>query len=176
MPRFALPRSLRSTLLAGVTGWLLAAGAVAGCAGSLDPSLNQTGSGGNDGTGSGGNMGSGGGGSSLTCTGDNDPMMILTSTCTTCHVSGNALSAGLDLTPDSNIKTRLVGVKSAGMGASECGGNSEPYLTAGSNPATGLFIDKLGNPPCGVKMPEIGSVTTMQVQCLKQWATTLTNP
>jgi hypothetical protein len=175
MPRFSLPRSLRSTLLAGATGWLLAAGAVAGCAGSLDPSL--TGSGGNNGTGSGGSTGSGGGGATADCTGSNDPQMILTTSCGSgagCHIPGGALSAGLDLTPDSNIGSRLVGVKSSGSGQSMCGSNTEPYLMAGSNPATGLFIDKLGNPPCGLKMPEVGSITATQVQCLKDWATTLT--
>jgi len=178
MPRFSLPRSLRSTLLAGATGWLLLAGAVAGCAGSLDPSL--TGTGGTNGTGSGGSMGSGGGGSSADCSGANDGAMIVTNTCagnTGCHVPNSALGAGLDLTVDSGIKSRLVGVMSAGTGLSACRGNSEAYLTAGSNPAQGLLIDKvtMSSPPCGAQMPYLlQALSATQQQCLIKWAGTLT--
>lgn len=178
MPRFSLPRSLRWTLLAGATGWLLAAGAVAGCAGSLDPSLNQTGSGGSNGTGSGGSMGTGSGGSSGNCTGDNDGATIVMNQCTSmCHSPGNPLSVGLDLTNDSGIGSRLVGVTSKGGGLSQCGGNSEPYLTAKSNPATGLLIDKMKtNPPCGASMPFGETVlSATQQQCVIQWATTIAN-
>jgi hypothetical protein len=164
-------------LLAGATGWLLAAGAVVGCAGSLDPSL--TGSGGTTGTGSGGNMGSGGGGSTTDCTGDNDGAKIVMNQCTTmCHSAGNPLSVGLDLTNDSGLSARLVGVTSKGGGLSACGGNSEPYLMANSNPASGLLIDKMkSSPPCGDPMP-FGepALSATQQQCVIQWATTLTKP
>jgi hypothetical protein len=124
-------------------------------------------------------MGTGGGGPAPDCTGDNDPTMILTSTCSLspCHNSSTAatLAGGLDLTPDSNVKSRLVGVKPSGNGGSLCGSNQTPYLVAGSNPATGLFVDKLGpTPPCGARMPEIGSLTSTQQQCLINWATSLT--
>jgi hypothetical protein len=154
----------RWTLIVGAAGWLLLAGGFSGCS-SSDPN-HQTGTGGT-------------GGSMVDCTGDNEPTMILTSTCTIspCHNSSTAssLAGGLDLTPDANIKSRLVGVKSSGKGGSACGSNTTPYLNAGSNPATGLFIDKLGpNPPCGVRMPQVGTLTSTQQQCLKNWATSLT--
>jgi hypothetical protein len=95
-----------------------------------------------------------------------------------CHNASSAatLGAGLNLTPDSGIGSRLVGVKSPGALVSQCGGNTTPYLDKGSNPATGLLIDKIKpNPPCGVQMPETPPLLTdAQVQCVVQWATTLT--
>ncbi|HXJ20201.1 MAG TPA: hypothetical protein VMT03_08210 [Polyangia bacterium] len=96
-----------------------------------------------------------------------------------CHGSSNAvLNAGLVLTLDSSIGSRLIGVTSSGTGASLCGSNTEPYLVANSNPAMGLLIDKIGTSvPCGVPMPELGTaLTAAQRQCVIDWATTLTAP
>lgn len=172
---------MRWSPLATVAGLLLAAGALTGCPGSLDPDLMgqppSTGSGGS--TGTGGSMGTGGG-SGNNCTGDNDGATIVTSQCVVCHSTSaaNQLGGGLDLTIDANIKSRLVGVKSPSneVGMSECGGKG-PYLNAGSSPATGLLIDKIqmATPPCGKQMPWLlPALPTVQQQCLIQWATTLT--
>ena len=63
---------------------------------------------------------------------------------------------------------------------SRCMTNSTPYLDAGSNPATGLLIDKvtMTHPPCGDQMPEDAPfpLSTTQKSCIIQWATTLTSP
>ena len=133
-------------------------------------------------TGTGGTNGSGGtGGSNANCTGGNSGDQLVATTCAIsgCHSSNTsvALSAGLNLTVDSGIGSRLVGVKTTGKGNSMCGGNTEPYLVAGSNPATGLLIDKLtqSTPPCGLQMPEVpGPLPQSQQQCIVEWATTLT--
>jgi hypothetical protein len=121
---------------------------------------------------------------SSNCTGDNDGATIVMTQCTSaCHnpASKDQLGGGLDLTNDSNIKSRLVGVKSPStpVGLSMCNGNSEAYLNAGSTPATGLLIDKVQKspPPCGVQMPYLAAaLSSAQQNCLIQWATTLTSP
>lgn len=176
--------------LAGVAGALVAVLTLSGCPGTLDPNqFTNNGSGGNTGSGgsnpTGGSTGSGGGNAS--CTGDNDGATIVTMNCATssCHIPGPANdgnSGGLDLTVDSNIGSRLVGVMSVGTAAnsSQCMGNSTPYLNANSNPATGLLIDKLqaSTLPCGALMPFASPMplSTTQRNCLIQWATTLTSP
>src|SRR5206468_11965956 len=102
-----------------------------------------------------------------------------------CHIPGAAndgTAAGLDLTVDANIGARLVGVMSGGTAenGSKCSTSSTPYLDAGSNPATGLLIDKvtMTHPPCGDQMPESAPfpLSKLQQSCLIQWATTLTSP
>jgi hypothetical protein len=163
------------------------------------------GSTGSGGSGSGGTNPSGGtggstgsGGSTADCTGKNDFNYIIAGTgdptcpglqCMACaqsgcHVPGakNAdVSGGLDMTLDSNIGSRLVGVMSPPNGSpttngSACASNTKPYLTPKSNPPTGLLLDKVvSNPPCGKQMPFPGppggiALTSAQVSCLKTWA------
>jgi hypothetical protein len=143
-----------------------------GCAGSLDPKeFPATGSGG----------GAGGGGSTATCAGDLDGATIVMKSCAVvgCHdaADANLSGAGLDLTVDATIGSRLVGVTSPGDtdAGSFCGGNDTPYLNASSSPATGLLIDKVAsNAPCGSRMPLGGALTSQQQTCLIAWATTLT--
>jgi hypothetical protein len=155
---------------------------LSGCPGTLDPSQFQTvsGSGGTTGTG-----GSGTGGTANNdCTGGNDGATIVSTICAAsgCHdtADANTFGAGLDLTVNSSIGSRLVGVQSPGdiNAGAACTGNTEPYLVAQSSPATGLLIDKLNpTPPCGSRMPYVGpALTTTQQTCLIQWATTLTSP
>jgi hypothetical protein len=186
---------------AGAAGALVAVLMVSGCPGTLDPSMfkNDNGTGGANATGGSG-TGGGTGGSSATggttgtggtaasnCTGGNDGVSLLNVNCATssCHIPGatnDGTAGGLDLTPDSNIGSRLVGVTSVGTAnnGSMCMGNSTPYLNANSNPATGLFIDKftMSHPPCGSQMPFDSPfpLTATQQTCLTQWATTLTSP
>ena len=195
---------MQSSIRGNVSGWVGLVGAVgaliftvtpAGCAGSTDPAVVKSGTGGSTGTGggnaTGGNSSTGGttgtGGTALSCTGGNDGASIVTVNCATtlCHIPGadnDGTAGGLDLTVDANIGSRLVGVKSVGTAdnGSMCMGNATPYLNAGSNPATGLLIDKVSmtHPPCGDQMPFDSPfpLTTMQQNCLVQWATTLTSP
>src|SRR4029079_14757628 len=79
-------------------------------------------------------------------------------------------------------ETRMIGKMSPGGGptatASMCAGKG-PYLVANSQPATGLFLDKLKliTPPCGTPMPNIGGpLTSQELQCVQEWADALTKP
>ncbi len=175
---------------AGAAGALVTLLMLSGCPGTLDPNQFPTGTGGS--TGSGGTGGSGPtggvpgtGGTALDCTGGNEGTAILTNSCavSNCHIPGSAndgVAGGLDLTPDANIASRLVGVMSVGTAdnGSMCMGQG-PYLDAHSNPATGLLLDKLKpSRPCGAQMPADSAffLTPTQQSCLTQWATTLTSP
>jgi hypothetical protein len=95
-----------------------------------------------------------------------------------CHdSSGNA--ASLNLTPDATLAARLVGVSPPGGGAifpSVCSGMNKTYLVKGSNPATGLLLEKLGSAPsCGVRMPYLLTpLSTSEIACMQSWATTVT--
>ena len=195
---------MQSLLRSQVSGWvgLAAAGALAsvlmlsGCPGTLDPrQFPQTGSGGSNGTGggnpSGGSTGTGGT-TDPNCTGGNNGASVVMSQCAVsgCHsaADANTAGAGLDLTVDATIGSRLVGVVSPGdtNSGSLCGGNTEPYLDPNSTPATGLLIDKIRSSPkctansacCGQPMPYPGIqlLTPQQQTCLIEWATTLTMP
>jgi hypothetical protein len=128
--------------------------AVAGCAGSLDPGV----------TGGGGAGGGSGGGCEVA--------LIMTK-CVPCHASvGN--SGGLDL-QSANIASRLVGAPSFAGDGAMC--PNKTLLDAGSNPATGLFIDKITNDPpsCGFVMPYGQKMGAPDIACLTTWATTLTS-
>ncbi len=193
--------------LVGAVGAFLATAALSGCPGTLDPELKKlaesggsSGSG-SGGSGSGGSTGSGGsngsGGGTADCSGNNDVNYIFMgtgdSTCPGkncmacaqmgCHIPGALsadVSASLDLTLDSNIGSRLIGVISTGSpstnGSACAGKTSEPLLTAHSNPPTGLLLDKLTNKkPCGDQMPWPGppgaiALTSQQIACISTWA------
>jgi hypothetical protein len=97
-----------------------------------------------------------------------------------CHDS-KGFAAGLDLTTVGFEKTLVGRMPSAGAGSipSMCANMGLVYLEAGSDPATGLLIDKIDPsksvPPCGMHMPELGpSLTETQFDCVQSWATTLT--
>src|SRR6478735_3186793 len=106
--------------VAGAAGMLVSVLMLSGCPGTLDPALFQTGSGGSNGTGGSSSTGgsTGTGGSSSSCTGNNDPATIIASQCAVsgCHdtASANTFGAGLDMTVNSTIASRLVNVKSTG--------------------------------------------------------------
>jgi hypothetical protein len=182
---------------AGAAGALVSVVMLSGCPGTIDTKIDATG--GSTGTGGGATGGSGTGGASATggttgtggtaasnCTGGNDGATIVTNNCATtfCHIPGSAndgACGGLDLTVDANIGSRLVNVTSTGTASngSMCMSETEPYLVGGSNPATGLVIDKISSahPPCGSQMPEDSiPLSATQQKCLTQWATTLTSP
>jgi hypothetical protein len=92
-----------------------------------------------------------------------------------CH-SASSKRGDLDLeSPDPG--PRLVGVVPDGLNDSKCAGQGA-YLVAGSNPAAGLFFDKLAiTPPCGDRMPNRGVyLSANQVACLQEWATMQTAP
>lgn len=159
-------------------------GGVAGSGGSGGAGGTSGGSGGAAGT---GGAAGAGGATPADCTGGNDGATIIASCAQLyCHdASGASVCGGLDLTIDSGLASRLIGVMSSGSpttNGSVCADAvTEPYLQAGSNPATGLLIDKCTNaPPCGARMPYYPItgkyLTAAQQSCLIQWATTLTSP
>ena len=97
-----------------------------------------------------------------------------------------AVAAGLDMETAGWQNTNLVGKLPSGGGVdadrtSKCkpgAGANTPYLVAGSSPATGLFLSKLtANPPCGVRMPNLGNpLTPAEMACIQTWANALTVP
>lgn len=145
-----------------------------GCPGTLDPSLTGTTTSGTGGAGA--TTGATGGTSGGGCA--DGGAQIVAASCATigCHDS-NSMEGGLDLTPNSTIASRLVGVTSTGNGPdSVCGGKT--YLAASSNPASGLLIDKIkGTQTCGAGMPYPGAslLPSVQQTCIEQWAEGLIN-
>jgi hypothetical protein len=125
---------------------------LAGCPGTLDPSIVITDSG---------------------STGGCDAPAIIKMKCATlgCHTT-SAQAANLDLEV-ANANTSMVGAPTGTTNLAACMGGT--LLNPGSNPATGVFIEKITTPTCGVKMPQTGTpLTAAQVTCLTTWATTAT--
>jgi hypothetical protein len=129
---------------------------------------------------SGGTGGAGTGGT--TC----DVPMIFKQTNANCTIAGchsaNAPAAGFDMTAPGWEKA-MVGKMPPGGGpmnaTSMCAGMNRTYLVAGSQPATGLFLDKIRpNPPCGARMPNLPllELTTAEIACVQEWANALTKP
>src|SRR5205085_9973029 len=140
-----------------------------GCPGAVDPSLWPTANGNSS-----GNPGSGGAGMPA-C----DPTPIFANKlCANigCHDSF-ATAANFDMTT-TGWQTRLVGVNPKGSGANpaKCASNGS-YLAPGTQPATGLFLDKVNpntTPPCGVLMPQVGTPLSMtEFDCVQSWANAL---
>jgi hypothetical protein len=176
---------LRRIGFAGAAGGLVSVLMLAGCPGTLD--LSQFQSSGN--TGAGGTNATGGttgsGGTAADCTGGNDGATLVTNNCARsgCHDSSSAqFSASLDLTVNSTIGSRLVGVMAAqptAFNMASCTSQPQPLLIAGPGQAMGLLVDKIGpNFPCGGRMPldSVAPLSTTQQSCVIQWATTLTSP
>jgi hypothetical protein len=151
--RFVVVGTLAGALVAGL----------AGCAGELDPSLLPNGQG-----------GTGGGGTPCDA-----PQMVFAASCavTGCHAANTAGGAGLDLA-SAGVAARLLGQgpsTNAPAGA-VCTSVGKPYLVTGSNPATGLLMDKMDadKVTCGSTMSVLGQLTASQLTCLSAWATALT--
>jgi hypothetical protein len=165
---------------------VIAIGAMA-CGGSSG-GTGTAGADGGAGTGGGGSGGAGTGGSTPCTLAEVNKIVVTTSTnggCTAtgaCHDAAGS-AAGLSLTA-ANWSANLVGrMPNADLGVtgfkSMCAGMGRVYLTAGSNPATGLFLDKLDpamDPPvCGAHMPNVGvPLSATQFACFKSYFTTLT--
>jgi hypothetical protein len=140
-------------------GLLLLSIVLTGCAGSLDPGV---------GGGAGGSNGGGMGGSS----GNGCQVAIFAGQCKSCHIAGGNGAAGLDL-ESPNPETRMVGK----MGGSSGSCMSMTLLVANSNPAMGVFVDKItmSTPPCGSSMPLGGLPSPADQACLTSWATMVAN-
>ena len=141
---------------------------LAACAGEIDPSLIP---------GPGNPQGQGGsGGGATPC---DAPKMVFAASCAIpgCHGASSAGGAGLDLA-SGGVASRLLGqgpstkVEAGAL----CTDAGKPYLVAGSNPATGLLMDKMdpAKVTCGSAMSLIGGLTATQLTCLSAWATGVT--
>jgi hypothetical protein len=138
---------------------------LAACAGEIDPSLIP---------GALGQAGSGGG--TPPC---DAPQMVFAPRCAVagCHAAGSTSGAGLDLA-STGLVSRLLGQgpsTNTAAGAM-CASAGKPYLVAGSNPATGLLMDKMDaeKVTCGSAMSLLGQLTASQIACLSAWATAVT--
>jgi hypothetical protein len=107
-----------------------------------------------------------------------DAVPIIVEKCHACHsTAGKAAGAGLDLEV-AGFAAALVGAAPSMASNAACTTYAGKLLEPGSSPATGLFLLKLeeGNPPrpCGVKMPQVGSLTAADKACFQSWANGLT--
>jgi hypothetical protein len=142
-----------------------------GCAGNLDTDFLKA----DDPSGQGGAGGGAGGAAGGTAVAHcDDAPAIMKAKCGSagCHEPNSSDGADLDLLTG-DVAARLLGVASTGTEGSACGADAI-YLVPNSNPARGLFVDKLTYPSCGRLMPPIGSFPAASVQCLLDWATSLT--
>ena len=169
-----LPLRARSFAVVGALAVAVLAG-LAGCAGELDPSLFPAASGSGNSSGQAGSSG-GGGGSGTAC---DAPQMVFAVGCALpgCHAANTAGGAGLDLA-SAGVAGRLLGQgpsTNTGAGA-VCASVGKPYLLAGSNPATGLLMDKMDalKVTCGSTMSLLGNLNSSQLTCLSAWATAVT--
>jgi hypothetical protein len=137
------------------------------CAGEIDPSLIPTAN---------NPQGQGGSGGATPC---DAPKMVFATSCAIpgCHAASSAGGAGLDLA-STGVVGRLLGQgPSTNVAAGAvCDSVGKPYLVAGSNPATGLLIDKIdaAKVTCGSPMSVLGQLTSTQITCLSAWATGVT--
>jgi hypothetical protein len=164
------PSTVSQNVRIFVTAAAIAVGAM-GCGGGSD----ATGAGGSGGAGSGGRC-------------DAQPIFAMKKhgACTVVGVCHDSLGTAANFNmATAGWETRLVGRAPPGGSAvkgtydSMCSPISTPavlgqvYLKAGSNPAAGLFLDKLmGNPPaCGAHMPNLGeALSTAELACVQDWA------
>jgi hypothetical protein len=163
LPRGRFGKTLLASLFA-----LSGLAALAGCPGSLDPSLTGSGTGGTGNT----------GGSSGVC---DAPTMVFKSTDTQkgcgaengCH-GAVSKESGLDLV-SANVISRLLDKAPDPTTSVACMGTTEVYLKAGSSPPMGLLLDKLNSGSCGLPMPyPVGGLPQAQRDCITQWATAVT--
>jgi hypothetical protein len=146
-------------------GWVIALGVISlslvaglACPGNLSPELA-------------GGGGGGGGGGPQVC--DAPTLMAMKCGTTICHDPASTTGGGLDLV-SAGQAARLLGQTSTGNNGSECGGMV--YLNPDSDPPTGLFIDKLTGPTCGMAMPELVQWDTDMNNCVLEWAASITSP
>jgi hypothetical protein len=156
MTRVVPAARARASAIPGVIGAALLLVGLAGCPGSLDPSLLDA---------------SGGGGTV------NVAPIFAKYTCAApnaCH-DANGTAANFDMAT-TGWEMKLVGTNPKGGGTSVCASNG-PYLDPGSNPATGLFMTKLKGGTglvCGVRMPQVGgTLSAGEIAMVQQWANAL---
>jgi hypothetical protein len=98
-----------------------------------------------------------------------------------CH-DANGSAAGFNMASPGWEKA-MVGKPPKGGGnpgfTSVCASSGKQYLIPNSQPAQGLFLDKLfkATPPCGNQMPPIEpTLSAQEMACVQTWANALTKP
>jgi hypothetical protein len=153
----------------GMFGSCLLSLVLFGCPGTIeDPTL--LGAGGTTGTGgAAGGTGGAGGGAPVGCA---MAPMIFMGKCLACHSTATkAAFGGFDMEV-AGWEKKMIGMGPAADApdSNKCKGMNQTYLKAGMQPASGLFLDKLRTPPCGGKMPMIGTLSATELTCIQQWA------
>lgn len=172
---FSVARSSGARPLSMIGSTLLAL-CLVGCAGSLPENLK----------GGGGGGGSGGGGSGggtvpdVMCSDGMKATVKIIMTCgqtAICHDATAASAGGLILNTANVLVGNLLD-KNPTAKSTLCSKYGGPYLKGGSNPATGLFLNKLVmTPACGASMPFAKPLLPQaDIDCLTQWATAVTSP
>jgi hypothetical protein len=91
-----------------------------------------------------------------------------------CH-SDSSPQGGLDL-KSAGVAARLMAAPPAGANPSCTDDLRTAYLGPASDPSTGFLFQKMMTPPpCGSPMPQLGTWTTMDADCLLEWATAVQN-
>jgi hypothetical protein len=104
-----------------------------------------------------------------------DRAKTLLAACLACHsTAAAATNGGFDMEATDWDK-RLVGMSTPANapGTSLCKGKNLVFLEANTQPARGLFLDKirLAMPPCGVQMPRLlPKLSAQDTACIEAWA------
>lgn len=88
---------------------------------------------------------------------------IFLTICSGCHGMGGMLGGNLDLTSP-NVKMRLSGAKST---SPDCSGRT---IVDPAAPANSLVVQKVTEPPCGLKMPPGTELLPDEKACIQAWA------
>jgi hypothetical protein len=185
---------------AGALGFTLLMLSLAGCPGTLDPTLFMSGTAGTSGAAGTGAAGTGtagttGAGGAVACdmvtliTMPANPMMPAKGGygCTlagACHDAvGSAAGLSLMQADWPKLKGAMPMVKTPAPAfpsicATDATAKTMPYIIAGSATGDGLLMKKLMGPVCppGVQMPSLGGpIKAADLPCFQQWATMLAN-
>lgn len=98
---------------------------------------------------------------------------IFMNKCVPCHSTSTAPSfGGFDMEKLGWAQAMIGGlIPDNAPPANTCKGKGFVFLEVGTQPARGLFLDKFNpTPPCGVRMPQVGTITAAEVACIQDWA------
>jgi hypothetical protein len=95
------------------------------------------------------------------------PGTVFMTICAECHHAPPGQLGELDLNSP-NVESRLVGVGSAACG-------SQNILVVAGQPDASYLYQKITSPTpaCGAQMPQVGTLTPAQIQCVATWITAL---
>ena len=98
---------------------------------------------------------------------------IFQNKCVACHSTAAAPTfGGFDMEKPGWAQAMIGGtIPNNAPPSNKCAAQGFVFLERGTMPARGLFLDKFKPvPPCGVRMPQIGTVSAAEVSCIQDWA------